>query len=119
MGPFAASARRSKRQSAAGSPPDVYKRQAQGLRALCGILKIDPGEVLALGDNHNDAGMLRLAGIGVAMGNATKEALQAADYVTAACDKDGAAGAIERFVLNACAGKDDLVGVADLSREGL
>ncbi|WP_195283373.1 Cof-type HAD-IIB family hydrolase [Harryflintia acetispora] len=93
--------------------------KAQGLRALCEILKIDPCEVLALGDNHNDAGMLRLAGIGVAMGNATKEALQAADYVTAACDKDGAAGAIERFVLNACAGKDDLVGVAGLSREGL
>ena len=53
------------------------------------------------------------------MCSTTKEALQAADYVTAACDKDGAAGAIERFVLNACAGKDDLVGVAGLSREGL
>lgn len=73
--------------------------KAQGLRALCEILKIDPGEVLALGDNHNDADMLRLAGIGVAMGNATKEALQAADYVAASCGEDGAAGAIERFVL--------------------
>ena len=48
----------------------------------------------AFGDGGNDVAMLRAAGVGVAMGNACDEALNAADYVTASVDDDGIAKAL-------------------------
>lgn len=43
--------------------------------------------------------MLRLSGIGVAMGNAIQEVKEAADYVTLTNDEDGVAEFIEKFIL--------------------
>lgn len=54
-------------------------------------------EIMAFGDGGNDVPMLRAAGIGVAMGNACLEALQAADYITADIDDDGLAKALRHF----------------------
>lgn len=54
---------------------------------------------IAFGDSENDIEMLRGAGIGVAMGNATPDCLAAADYVTADCDDDGVQKALEHFGL--------------------
>ncbi len=54
---------------------------------------------MAIGDNANDAGMLRWAGVGVAMSNAAPEALRAADYVTDHHDADGAAKAIHEIIV--------------------
>lgn len=65
-----------------------------GLRALAEQLGLDRAQVMAIGDGGNDAAMLRYAGCGVAMGNASPEALAAASYVTASNDCDGAAQAI-------------------------
>lgn len=70
-----------------------------GLARLLAELGIDPQHVLAAGDGENDADMLRLAGIGVAMGNAMQAAKDAADVVVASNDEDGVAEAIERYVL--------------------
>lgn len=42
----------------------------------------------------------RAAGIGVAMGNATEAVKAGADFVTASCEADGVALAIEKFVLS-------------------
>ena len=58
-----------------------------------------PAESIAFGDSENDIEMLRTAGIGVAMGNATPECLAVADYVTADCDGDGLKKALEHFEL--------------------
>lgn len=58
-----------------------------------------PDEVLALGDAHADAGMLRWAGVGVAMANAMPEAREAADWIAPSHDDAGLAVAVERFVL--------------------
>ncbi|MGN1306136.1 MAG: Cof-type HAD-IIB family hydrolase [Faecousia sp.] len=60
---------------------------------------IPQSESIAFGDSENDIAMLRAAGIGVAMGNATKEAMDAADYVTDDCDDDGLLHALEHFSL--------------------
>ena len=49
------------------------------------------------GDGGNDIDMLRYAGVGVAMGNATDDVKQVADYVTADVDADGVARALEHF----------------------
>lgn len=54
-------------------------------------------ESMAFGDGGNDVPMLRAAGIGVAMGGACDEALQAADWVTATVDDDGIRRALEHF----------------------
>lgn len=44
--------------------------------------------------------MLKYAGLGIAMGNATEATKQIADYVTETNDNSGVALAIEKFVLN-------------------
>lgn len=56
-------------------------------------------EVMAIGDAPNDAGMLRWAGLGVAMENAWPQALAAADALAPSNDAEGVTAALERFVL--------------------
>jgi Cof subfamily protein (haloacid dehalogenase superfamily) len=51
-----------------------------------GIAKED---VISFGDGQNDREMLRMSGIGVAMGNAVPEVQQEADVVTDTNDQDG------------------------------
>ena len=70
------------------------------LTALAEYLGVDKAHTIAMGDGLNDITMLKSAGIGVAMANGCKEALEAADWMTGHCDEDGVAKAIERFVLN-------------------
>ena len=73
-----------------------------GLLALADRLGIAHSEVMAIGDNSNDVSMLRAAGLGVAVANATDEAKAAAGYVCRTDNNAGAvAEAIERFVLDA------------------
>ncbi len=61
-------------------------------------LGIARDEIMAIGDNGNDVPMIRFAGVGVAVANGADEAKNAARYVTAACEDDGVAQAIRRFV---------------------
>ena len=77
--------------------PEVSKGNA--LRIIAADLGIAPEEVVAIGDNHNDIGMLRLAGLGVAMGNAHEEVKAAADYVTLSNAQDGVAAVLEKMIL--------------------
>lgn len=77
--------------------PDVSKGKA--LRVVATNLGIKPEEVVAIGDNHNDIGMLRFAGLGIAMGNAHDEVKAAADYVTLSNAEEGVAVAIETMIL--------------------
>ena len=67
------------------------------LKQLTDYLGLSMEQVMAVGDGMNDLTMLRMAGVGVAMGNACPEAMAAADAVTADCDHDGVAQAIARF----------------------
>lgn len=69
----------------------------QGIRVLCEKMGIRPEETIAFGDGENDIGMLRLAGIGVAMGNALDSVKEAADYVTDDMDGDGIENALVYF----------------------
>ena len=54
--------------------------------------------LIAFGDDHNDVGMLKLCGTGVAMGNAIDEVKKAADFVTLTNDEDGVAAFLENTV---------------------
>ena len=73
--------------------------KGKGLIKLGELLGICREEIMACGDGDNDVEMLREAGFGVAMENAEEEVKRAADYITETNDEDGAAKAIERFVL--------------------
>ena len=77
--------------------PDANKGAA--LATLCRLLGIAPENTMALGESGNDEGMLRAAGLGVAMGNAPEFIKIASDVVTDTNENDGAAIAIERFCL--------------------
>lgn len=78
--------------------PEVSK--ANALQIVMRLLDVKPEEVIAFGDNHNDLDMLRVAGLGIAMGNAHDEVKAVADYITTTNAEDGVALAIEKFVLS-------------------
>ena len=73
--------------------------KGKGLVALGGLLGIRREEIMAIGDGDNDTVMLEEAGFGVAMGNAEDKVKACADYITGTNDEDGAAKAIEKYVL--------------------
>lgn len=77
--------------------PEASKGNA--LQAIAADLGIVPEEVVAFGDHHNDIGMLRFAGLGVAMGNAHEEVKAEADYVTTSNAEEGVAVVIEEVIL--------------------
>lgn len=73
--------------------------KVSGIRKYIDSLGIDREEIMAFGDAENDIEMLKFAGVGVAMGNASEEAKAAADYVTAAVEEDGIEKALRHFNL--------------------
>ena len=73
--------------------------KGRGLLILGELLGIRREEIMAVGDGSNDIAMLREAGLGVAMENATDEVKAAADAITLSNDREGAAAAIEKYVL--------------------
>ena len=56
--------------------------KATGMGVVCSRLSIERNDVDAFGDSGNDVDMLRYAGCGIAMGNGSGKAKEAADYVT-------------------------------------
>lgn len=73
--------------------PGVSK--ATGIRVLMDAFGIDASGVMAFGDAGNDAEMLRLAGVGVAMGNASDELKSIADLVCDPCEEQGVLKVLE------------------------
>ena len=76
--------------------PGVNKWEAV---RMCGqVLGVRPAEMMCCGDSENDYEMVKCAGLGVAVANATPRVLQAAKLVTADHDQDGVALAIETIL---------------------
>lgn len=75
--------------------PGVNK--GTGLLELCAILGVSPAETLAVGDDANDPELLKAAGIGAAVANATESVKRCADYCCSAPYTDGVIEAVERF----------------------
>ncbi|MBD2079631.1 Cof-type HAD-IIB family hydrolase [Leptolyngbya sp. FACHB-17] len=63
------------------------------------LLNLKPENVMAIGDNFNDLEMIQYAGIGIAMGNAPEAVQQIAQWVAPPVEVDGAAIALEKFLL--------------------
>ena len=55
---------------------------------------------MAVGDSENDLDMIEKAGLGVAMANGEEIVKAHADVLTGSNDDDGAAAAVEAYVLD-------------------
>lgn len=77
---------------------DQRSGKHSAVRFLRERLGIGREETAAFGDGDNDAEMLREAGIGIAVSNATQKCREAADRITESCDNDGVAHAVRRIL---------------------
>jgi Cof subfamily protein (haloacid dehalogenase superfamily) len=77
--------------------PDAEK--ARALELVCRELGIAPDETLAMGDSESDIEMLRLAGLGIAMGNSPDALKREALHIAPTNDADGVAWAVQKFLL--------------------
>ena len=73
--------------------------KGEAILRLAEHLGLRPDQTMGFGDGENDISMMRLAGIGVAMGNAMETVKAEANVITGTNDADGVADAIERLVL--------------------
>lgn len=82
---------------------DVMKKgstKANAMKILIDYLNIRKEEVIAIGDGGNDIPMFEVAGYKIAMGNASIELKQKADYITDTNNSDGVAKALEYIFYN-------------------
>lgn len=102
---------------------DADAGKGAALKRLCAMLGVPAEHTAAFGNGDNDADMLRFAGLGVAVKNASKSCLEAADYVCASNDELGVAQMINKIVdaINASAplsfrkaGESDAAAVAQI-----
>ena len=73
--------------------------KATALEKVAKMLSVDVKDTVAFGDGQNDQQMLRLVGVGVAMGNASEETKMCADLVTGSNDSHGVASVIVDHIL--------------------
>lgn len=78
---------------------NIRASKVQALRAVASELQVKRQQIMAIGDNANDVGMLQWAAIGVAMGNAPGSVQALADMVTDHNDAEGVAQAIHRVIV--------------------
>ena len=75
---------------------DVDK--GNGLRALCEHLGIQKEETVAFGDNDNDIGMLKAAGVSYAVETARESVKQIADYICPSYNEKGVYQVIKKLI---------------------
>lgn len=73
--------------------------KATAIEMLCSRIGLDPKDAYAVGDGNNDVEMLRLVGHGIAMGEASPAAKEAASYVTSGVNEHGIYLAMRHFEL--------------------
>ena len=73
--------------------------KATGIERTCALLEIPREDTYAFGDSVNDSDMLRYAAVGVAMGDGSEAAKEAADYITGGVHEDGIYRALQHFEL--------------------
>ena len=81
---------------------DIVKKginKSKGIDEVIKFFGIKLEDTIAFGDGGNDIPMLRHAGIGIAMGNASERVKAASDFVTSSVDEDGIANALKHFGL--------------------
>ena len=78
----------------------VNATKQNGIYELEKYLGIDRELRIGVGDGYNDFPLLMACGLKVAMGNATPDLKEIADYVAPSVEKDGLSNVVERFILS-------------------
>lgn len=68
---------------------DVTKEKA--IEEICAACNLTPDKIIVFGDDFADIGMLKLCGLGIAMGNAVQDVKNIADIVIGTNEEDGIA----------------------------
>ena len=71
--------------------------KAKGIEAVLKTFAIKEDEFMAFGDGENDIDMLKMAKIGVAMGNSSKALKEVADFVSLDAGRGGISKALRHF----------------------
>ncbi|MDR1259263.1 MAG: Cof-type HAD-IIB family hydrolase [Tannerellaceae bacterium] len=79
-------------------PPQINKADTLGV--LMERLQLVSEAVMAIGDGVCDIGMIQMAGLGIAMGNASETVKRCTDYTTATNEEDGVAKAVEEHIIS-------------------
>lgn len=77
------------------SNPEASKKCA--VEFLQNYWELKKEEILTIGDQNNDIALLQAGGVKVAMGNATEELKEIADYITDSVYEDGFVKAMKKF----------------------
>ena len=77
---------------------DKKSGKGKALHRLAGILGVELTQTAGFGNSENDSEMLIYAGLGCAVANSDKEALEAADKIIGANSEDGVAKEIESWL---------------------
>lgn len=72
--------------------------KGEALKFMANYLKIPMEDTLAIGDNNNDATMLKSANIGIAMENATPLAKDNANFITSSNENNGVLKALKKHL---------------------
>lgn len=72
--------------------------KAKALDSVLSPMGYKPENIIAFGDGHNDASMIKYAGIGVAMANAVDDLKNIADEVTLSNEDDGIAYTLHKHL---------------------
>lgn len=81
---------------------EVYSQNASkgnALAALAGHLGIRREEIACIGDGENDLSMFAESGLKIAMGNAVDKLKIQADHIVESNRNEGAARAVEQYIL--------------------
>lgn len=85
--------------SIAGEVSDKAVNKGVALKVVCEYFGVSTLQSIAFGDSMNGTEMLLVAGIGVAMGNSSKQVTLFADQICKSCAENGVAKALDRFNL--------------------
>jgi hydroxymethylpyrimidine pyrophosphatase-like HAD family hydrolase len=78
------------------APEGVSK--ASALEHVRRVLRVEPSDTVAVGDQRNDLEMLHWAAWGVAMGQAPQDVVDAADSSTGTVEEDGLAAVLDEVL---------------------
>jgi hypothetical protein len=73
--------------------------KGEGLKKLASMYNLTLDQTIAVGDSANDVSMFEVAGLSVAMANATQYAKSHAKHITFSNEDDGVAAVIKEFML--------------------
>lgn len=72
--------------------------KAKALDTVLSPMGLKREELIAFGDGHNDASMIKYAGIGVAMENAVDDLKAIANEITLSNEEDGIAYTLSKYI---------------------